>query len=117
MNAFTDESGATGQSARADETAPSEETADRAGLPADAAARAEEGQPTAALSAFSLRIEKGHAEPEELAALTVVLCAQLAAARAHGDGGHGAERPAPRPPTPGHRAGRSACWSGCWTCS
>ncbi|MFI0787752.1 acyl-CoA carboxylase subunit epsilon [Streptomyces lydicus] len=69
------------------------------------------------MSAFSLRIERGHAEPEELAALTVVLCAQLASVRAHADGGHDAERPAARPPAPGHRAGRSACWSGCWTCS
>ncbi|WP_310716677.1 acyl-CoA carboxylase subunit epsilon [Streptomyces lydicus] len=117
MNAFTDESGATGQSARAEETTPSEETADRADLPADAAAGAEAGQPTVTLSAFSLRIEKGHAEPEELAALTVVLCAQLAGARAPDDGGQGEERPAARRPTPGHRAGRSACWSGCWTCS
>lgn len=69
-----------------------------------------------------LRVEKGHAAPEELAALTVVLCARIAAAgiasggagtegaRGRGIRGHPADRDRRR-----HQA-RTPCWSGCWTC-
>ncbi|WP_411144483.1 acyl-CoA carboxylase subunit epsilon [Streptomyces sp. x-80] len=56
-----------------------------------------------------LRVEKGHAEPEELAAIAVILCAHFA--------------PAPEA-APHHTANRRrirhvarcACWSGCWSC-
>ncbi|MFI0717309.1 acyl-CoA carboxylase subunit epsilon [Streptomyces inhibens] len=105
MNAFTDESTATGEGTKIDESAPGGE-----------ALAAEEHRP-AALPEFSLRIDKGHAEPEELAAITVVLCAQLASLRALAGHDPGEERPADRRHPRGHRAGRSACWSGCWTCS
>ncbi|MFG2295962.1 acyl-CoA carboxylase subunit epsilon [Streptomyces sp. NPDC048603] len=63
-----------------------------------------------------LRIERGHAEPEELAAITAVLTACAAGRRAlalHAEQ-HGT--------TPGHRSVRrpgvthSACWAGCWAC-
>ncbi|MFI1304310.1 hypothetical protein [Streptomyces sioyaensis] len=63
-----------------------------------------------------LRIERGRAGPEEIAALSVVLCAQIAALRALAEPG---EAGAPAPvPLHGRRrhAHRSACWSGCWTC-
>ena len=59
-----------------------------------------------------LRIEKGHAEPEEIAAISVVLCAQLAGLRALAEGGRSEEQP----PGRRHPPHRSACWSGCWTC-
>ncbi|MFG2222523.1 acyl-CoA carboxylase subunit epsilon [Streptomyces sp. NPDC048644] len=63
---------------------------------------------------FALRIDKGVAEPEELAAITVILWARLA----QGIAGAQDERPA------GLRADRAhrhhlpplACWAGCWTC-
>ncbi|MYT27745.1 acyl-CoA carboxylase subunit epsilon [Streptomyces sp. MspMP-M5] len=64
-----------------------------------------------------LRIVRGSAEPEELAALTVVVCGRLALARAladgsdQGDGADGLTKLQLR----NHRA-RSACWAGCWTC-
>ncbi|MGW3008092.1 acyl-CoA carboxylase epsilon subunit [Streptomyces sp. NPDC001219] len=59
-----------------------------------------------------LRIEKGHAEPEEIAAISVVLCAQLAGLSALAADGRPEEPPRDRR----HPPGRSACWSGCWTC-
>lgn len=58
-----------------------------------------------------LRVEKGRAEPEELAALTVVLCARLALSYAATDWYDRAEGTAGR-----QRAAHTACWSGCWTC-
>ncbi|MGW1376320.1 acyl-CoA carboxylase subunit epsilon [Streptomyces sp. NPDC002446] len=117
MNAFTDESRSTGEGTQLDEAAPSEETArSDGGPPAGAEAPAEEPAPADGPPGLSLRIEKGHAEPEELAALTVVLCAQLAGLRALADHDPAEERPADRRHPRGHRAGRSACWSGCWTC-
>lgn len=59
-----------------------------------------------------LRIARGHAEPEELAALTVILYTRLAHLRA------AADRHEPEPPAASrHAAGaRPSCWSGCWTC-
>ncbi|UKY54419.1 acyl-CoA carboxylase subunit epsilon [Streptomyces inhibens] len=111
MNAFTDESTATGEGTKIDESAPGGRSAPGGeALPA-------EGDRPASLPEFSLRIDKGHAEPEELAAITVVLCAQLASLRALADHDPGDERPDDRRHPRGHRAGRSACWSGCWTCS
>ncbi len=64
------------------------------------------------LPASWLRIEKGHAEPEEIAAISVVLCAQLARLRALAERGPTEERLAGRR----HHARHTACWSGCWSC-
>ncbi|MFE7312483.1 acyl-CoA carboxylase subunit epsilon [Streptomyces sp. NPDC057555] len=64
-----------------------------------------------------LRIVRGHAEPEELAALAVILCGRLAWARALADGGQ--EEPRDDGLTErqlrNHRV-RCACWAGCWLC-
>ncbi|MGW7020370.1 acyl-CoA carboxylase epsilon subunit [Streptomyces decoyicus] len=68
--------------------------------------------PPDALPASWLRIEKGHAEPEEIAAISVVLCAQLARLRALAERGPTEERLAGRR----HHARHTACWSGCWSC-
>ncbi|MEV8532480.1 acyl-CoA carboxylase subunit epsilon [Streptomyces sp. NPDC051211] len=62
-----------------------------------------------------LRIERGHAEPEELAAIAAVLtaCAAGRAMAAHAAGKH---------TTPDHRSPRrpgvlrQVCWAGCWAC-
>ncbi|WP_189307063.1 acyl-CoA carboxylase subunit epsilon [Streptomyces albospinus] len=70
-------------------------------------------RPTDVPSEFRFRIVRGHAEPEELAALTVILCAQLACARS-----------VPNDlPDDGltelqlrNQRAQSACWAGCWTC-
>ncbi|WP_411128763.1 acyl-CoA carboxylase subunit epsilon [Streptomyces sp. x-19] len=75
-------------------------------------------RPTEDLAEPPLRIVRGCAEPEELAALMVVVYGRLAQARALADG-HLKE-----PPDSGltdlqlrnHRA-RSSCWAGCWTCA
>ncbi|MEU4727615.1 acyl-CoA carboxylase epsilon subunit [Streptomyces sp. NPDC023588] len=65
-----------------------------------------------------LRVERGHAAPEELAALAVVI-ACYAAHRTSGDreGERGADARA------GSGAGRrravrpdAGCWAGCWAC-
>lgn len=63
-----------------------------------------------------LRIEKGSAGPEEIAALSVVLCERIAALRALAAPADADERPAGRLHGPRHRPHRSACWSGCWSC-
>ncbi|MFF7232981.1 hypothetical protein [Streptomyces sioyaensis] len=107
---------------RTEDTAAGERTADD-GPPADDARPTDLASPTAPEPDESpeppeswLRIEKGHAEPEEIAALSVVLCAQIAALRALAAPG---EAGAPAPvPLHGRRlhAHRSACWSGCWSC-
>lgn len=63
-----------------------------------------------------LRIEKGSAGPEEIAALSVVLCERIAALRALAAPVDADERPAGRLHARRHRPHRSACWSGCWSC-
>ncbi|WP_432004276.1 acyl-CoA carboxylase subunit epsilon [Streptomyces sioyaensis] len=90
--------------------------------PADDAPPSDDASPTDGCPAPDeppeswLRIERGRAEPEEIAALSVVLCAQIAALRALAAPGE-AGPPAPVP-LHGRRRHphRSACWSGCWTC-
>ncbi|MFI9075467.1 hypothetical protein ACIGW8_02990 [Streptomyces sioyaensis] len=100
---------------RTEDTAAGERTADDAppaGVPSPAVGCPVPDEPPESW----LRIEKGHAEPEEIAALSVVLCAQIAALRALAAPG---EAGAPAPvPLHGRRlhAHRSACWSGCWSC-
>ncbi|MCB5910692.1 acyl-CoA carboxylase epsilon subunit [Streptomyces pinistramenti] len=69
---------------------------------------------------FALRIDRGVAEPEELAAITVILWARLARsivgvederpARHHADHVDRAHR-VHRHPHP-----HLACWAGCWAC-
>ncbi|MFG2526812.1 hypothetical protein [Streptomyces sp. NPDC048516] len=103
----TESDGATGESAAAGDAAAAGE-----GTAVDDAVPAAEGMPLDGLPASWLRIEKGHAEPEEIAAISVVLCAQLAGLRALAEPGHAEERPAARRPHARH----TACWSGCWSC-
>ncbi|MEV6563704.1 acyl-CoA carboxylase epsilon subunit [Streptomyces kronopolitis] len=103
--------------------APTVERTPRDGTGAAGGRTAPDGTPPDGDSAVSeespgswLRIEKGSAGPEEIAALTVVLCDRIAALRAlatPADTGEG-----PTGPRPGrrHRPHRSACWSGCWSC-
>ncbi|GAU70442.1 hypothetical protein SSP35_19_00790 [Streptomyces sp. NBRC 110611] len=121
MNAFTDESGATAKGTRPDEATTDGRGPESDGHPpadgATGAIPAEERPGGAEPAAPALRIARGHAEPEELAAVTIVLCAQLAALQVLADQHRAEERPADRRRPRGHRAGRSACWSGCWTCS
>ncbi|MER6052762.1 acyl-CoA carboxylase subunit epsilon (plasmid) [Streptomyces sp. BHT-5-2] len=64
-----------------------------------------------------LRIVRGSAEPEELAALTVVLCGRLAQARALADSNHGGSGAdgLTKLQLRNHSA-HAACWAGCWTC-
>ncbi|MFD7257704.1 acyl-CoA carboxylase subunit epsilon [Streptomyces sp. NPDC059874] len=71
--------------------------------------------PTASL----FRVERGHAEPEELAAIALVVA--CCARRTSTDGGvrdraWGAAKGAGH--RPGHRPARSntGCWAGCWAC-
>ncbi|GES28063.1 acyl-CoA carboxylase subunit epsilon [Streptomyces angustmyceticus] len=77
----------------------------------DEAAPADASMSLDAPPAAWLRIEKGHAEPEEIAAISVVLCARLAGLRALADNGD-------QPPSTARRrhARHTACWSGCWSC-
>ncbi|WP_433859500.1 acyl-CoA carboxylase epsilon subunit [Streptomyces kronopolitis] len=63
-----------------------------------------------------LRIERGSAGPEEIAALTVVLCDRIAALRALAAPADTGEGPAGPRHGRRHRPHRSACWSGCWSC-
>ncbi|MFJ9419898.1 acyl-CoA carboxylase subunit epsilon [Streptomyces sp. NPDC101227] len=60
-----------------------------------------------------LRIDRGQAEPEELAALTVILGAHLVGLRAL------EENHRRRQDDQQHivQGARCACWSGCWCCS
>ncbi|WP_310729304.1 acyl-CoA carboxylase subunit epsilon [Streptomyces sp. N2A] len=127
MNAFTDESTQTAESppagARTANGRPRPH--DPGSIPLElvtvlgAQPLDEQGPPEEAPPGLTFRIERGHAEPEELAALTVVLTARLAGLRALVDGQEPAEeeRPADRRHAPGHHPHRSACWSGCWTCA
>ncbi|MEU9123963.1 acyl-CoA carboxylase epsilon subunit [Streptomyces sp. NPDC048506] len=117
MNAFTDESRPS-EGTQRDETAADDGTSPGGEqAPNDEAIPAAEGASTDPPPGLSLRIDKGHAEPEELAAVTVVLCAQLAALRLLAEQERPEQRPDDRRHPRGHRAGRAACWSGCWTCS
>ncbi|MGW1840705.1 acyl-CoA carboxylase subunit epsilon [Streptomyces sp. BBFR2] len=62
---------------------------------------------------IGLRIEGGVAEPEELAAITVILYARLAV----GVSADGADWVVPPDDSERHHhPPRSACWSGCWCC-
>ncbi|MDJ0464245.1 acyl-CoA carboxylase subunit epsilon [Streptomyces sp. H27-C3] len=62
---------------------------------------------------IGLRIEKGHAEPEELAAIKTLILARLRS-RAASCAGHlpvsGALRARKAHPR------QSVCWAGCWAC-
>ncbi|MFI9045849.1 acyl-CoA carboxylase subunit epsilon [Streptomyces sp. NPDC053427] len=60
-----------------------------------------------------LRIDRGKAEPEELAALTVILGAHLAGLRLIEDNNRR------RQDAQQHivQGARCACWSGCWCCA
>ncbi|GGX37286.1 acyl-CoA carboxylase subunit epsilon [Streptomyces noursei] len=64
-----------------------------------------------------LRIVRGRADPEELAALTVIVCSRLALARALAEGQGDEARPdaLTGPQLRNHQV-RSACWAGCWVC-
>ncbi|MFG2617378.1 acyl-CoA carboxylase epsilon subunit [Streptomyces sp. NPDC048507] len=66
----------------------------------------------AAISSL-LRVHRGTAEPEELAAITVVVAclAGRAAARAAAPAGRAGAHHRPRPRPAGH-----GCWAGCWAC-
>ncbi|MDH6541310.1 acyl-CoA carboxylase subunit epsilon [Streptomyces lavendulae] len=59
-----------------------------------------------------LRVHRGTAEPEELAAITVVV-ACLAAGRADPCRDRPARTAHRRPPP---RPGGHGCWAGCWAC-
>ncbi|WP_157879944.1 hypothetical protein [Streptomyces natalensis] len=59
-----------------------------------------------------LRIHRGHAEPEELAALTVILGAHLVGLRLREE--HRRRREADQQHIV--REPPCACWSGCWCC-
>ncbi|MFD8542793.1 acyl-CoA carboxylase subunit epsilon [Streptomyces sp. NPDC059649] len=126
MNAFTDESTQTAESPPAGTRTPNgRPRPDEPGIPMDLATVLgaeppdDRGPVDDAPPGLTFRIERGHAEPEELAALTVVLSARLAGLRALVDGQEQVdeERPADRRHARGHRPHRSACWSGCWTCA
>ncbi|MDJ0462070.1 acyl-CoA carboxylase subunit epsilon [Streptomyces sp. H27-C3] len=62
---------------------------------------------------IGLRIEKGHAEPEELAAIKTLILARLQSRRdssarhLRGSAAFHARKAHRRP---------SACWAGCWAC-
>ncbi|WP_328730880.1 hypothetical protein OHT20_02285 [Streptomyces caniferus] len=103
----TDESGALDESPAAGDVPPAGE-----GTAVEDTTPDEAGTPLDAPPASWLRIEKGHAEPEEIAAISVVLCAQLAGLRALAEAGHIEEPSAARR----HHARHTACWSGCWSC-
>ncbi|UQA90926.1 acyl-CoA carboxylase subunit epsilon [Streptomyces halobius] len=67
-----------------------------------------------ALPDVPLRIDRGSAEPEELAAIAVVLCvAHLVLAGA--DYQHRRKRPVAHDMR--CHTVRTACWSGCWRCA
>ncbi|MFJ7265570.1 acyl-CoA carboxylase epsilon subunit [Streptomyces sp. NPDC099050] len=62
-----------------------------------------------------LRVEKGVAAPEELAAIAVVVAcfARRNSAGAGAGSGTAPARAAARRPRPAHHSG---CWAGCWAC-
>ncbi|MEV6950396.1 acyl-CoA carboxylase epsilon subunit [Streptomyces sp. NPDC051183] len=59
-----------------------------------------------------LRVERGLAAPEELAAIAVVVA--CLARRIGGDPAPGVHTP-PRRPRHAHR--NAGCWAGCWACA
>lgn len=59
-----------------------------------------------------LRVEKGVAAPEELAAIAVVVA--CFARRSGAGGGQAPPRTARRPRSAHHGSG---CWAGCWACA
>ncbi|WP_336049707.1 acyl-CoA carboxylase epsilon subunit [Streptomyces sp. CA2R101] len=108
-----EESGATEERGATEEsTAAGDASAAGEGTAVDDAAPVEKAVPLDGPPVSWLRIERGHAEPEEIAAISVVLCAQLAGLRALAEPGHAEERSAARR----HHARHTACWSGCWSC-
>ncbi|MFE3653313.1 MULTISPECIES: acyl-CoA carboxylase subunit epsilon [unclassified Streptomyces] len=73
--------------------------------------------PTEDPAEVPLRIVRGRAEPEELAALTVIVYGRLAQARALADGHHEEARDDGLTELQlRHHQVRTACWAGCWTC-
>lgn len=61
-----------------------------------------------------LRVEKGVAAPEELAAIAVVVACFARRNAAGGSGGPDTATAAARRPRPARHG--SGCWSGCWAC-
>lgn len=111
--AAPDESGTAADPSSGERTPSAGDTAAGEGTAVDRPASPDGSVPVDASEPASwLRIEKGHAEPEEIAAISVVLCARLAGLQALAE----AARPEEPPPGKRHPAHRSACWSGCWTC-
>ncbi|MFD3720317.1 acyl-CoA carboxylase epsilon subunit [Streptomyces sp. NPDC058674] len=83
-------------------------------VPPDPAAQPGGLAPTVAAASL-IRVERGVAAPEELAAIAVVVACY---ARRTGNGHDAAE---PKAAGPGHRGRRAAradagCWAGCWAC-
>ncbi|MFF3212774.1 acyl-CoA carboxylase subunit epsilon [Streptomyces sp. NPDC002886] len=69
--------------------------------------------PIAPISSL-IRVEKGVAAPEELAAIAVVVACFARRNSAGADAGTAPARAAARRPRPAHHG--SGCWSGCWAC-
>ncbi|MEW1748721.1 hypothetical protein ACIQU1_09960 [Streptomyces angustmyceticus] len=106
-----DGSGAGDQSPVAGDVPPTGDTGGGECAAADEAVPAGASTPLDAPADTWLRIEKGHAEPEEIAAISVVLRIQLAGLRALADNADEAPSTARR-----RHARHTACWSGCWSC-
>ncbi|MFJ7203988.1 acyl-CoA carboxylase subunit epsilon [Streptomyces sp. NPDC098789] len=63
-----------------------------------------------------LRVHRGTAEPEELAAIAVVVACLVGRASHAAGEARGPARPA-RAPRHRHQAPRAhGCWAGCWAC-
>ncbi|WP_329389107.1 acyl-CoA carboxylase subunit epsilon [Streptomyces sp. NBC_01351] len=76
----------------------------------------------AAPTASLFRVERGHAEPEELAAIALVVACCARRTADDGDGHGGRNRTGTGTKGAGHRPGRrparsnTGCWAGCWAC-
>ncbi|MEU3065100.1 acyl-CoA carboxylase epsilon subunit [Streptomyces subrutilus] len=83
----------------------------------DAPDRTDAVEPAASVASW-IRVERGTAAPEELAAIAVVV-ACLARRTGHGHG-HSAVRSKATGPGRGGRPsgppGGAGCWAGCWAC-